>query len=437
VRDLLYIVGGVAGGWMLGRALFGKSMRANPEFTLDWQDDEGEPSKFESRVFSGDQEIGSIIMTTPGAWWAYDSEGNKVAEVASSGAAGQAVYDFSREKSKAERKPKKDFWVVWETRQEGEVRTSEGYIGSITMIEPGEWQAFEGTRIDPFREDLPSGKKAAEAVYRRWAGLPEPLPEPTLVEVTVPDWVKGIEVEPTVGGKGERYIVWLGDDRAGVIERRARAYDAWVHTRDGLKQLELRTTRKNAVVAVYVAATILRYLPTQVEFGKQRSYVPKRFKTLPTKRGQRPRGKEIFYRDRHYSQKTADEISGILNIPEKLIIRYGVKLAEYGLIYAVLGFEQKRSFKRMEKRPERVIPPRGHIPGEVRRRRVVERPDIKKLRKSEALTKEQKKSIPMARMQRIYRFAQAGQKGEVGYYGEQERLPSLEELWGIERKVKP
>lgn len=354
MRDLFYIVGGIAGGWLIARKIFGpdSSYRRNPEYSLNWLDDEGEPSKFESDVLVGDQVVGSVVFLAPKKWAAYDE------------------------------------------------------------------------KLMPFGE-FASSKAAANAVYNKWSEIvvsapkpktPTPMPEPTILKVKVPDWITDIEVEPTVFEGRERFIVWVGDDRAGIIERRGHnRYDAYVFTKQGLKQLEIGPSRKRAITAVYVSWKILEYLKKQLVRGKGASYSPKRWKTLPPKkRGQRPRRVEVLKYKRYYIQQSAYEMSKDLGIPEKKIILYGKKLAEHFLIYGMPGKEKKKSILKVEK-TEREIPPYKHYPTRKRKRRIISHPDIEKLRKTGKISEEERKALPSIRQKTIYHFAMVGPQGEVGF----------------------
>jgi hypothetical protein len=427
MRGLVYIAAGVAGGWLFGKLLFDSSPRRNPEWRLDWLDDDGEPSKAESNVWVGDEKIGSILDTYVSGWMPYNFKDQPMQSVEAMRAeqAAQSVFEFWQQ----EKAPKEPFKIEWEVpHQEGNVSADRRFIGTVTRTESGDWAAYEGSQIDPFMEDFSSAKKAAAAVYRRWAGLPEPLPEPTTVEVAVPSWVKNIEVEPTVGAGENRFIVWVGDDRAGVIERRGRAYDAYFWVGKKKLQLEIGTTRKRAVTSVYVAHQLMGYLARSFVKGKKRRFVPPKYKTLPKKKGQRARRVEQFWRMKHYKERSPAEVKADTGIPEKEIVRYGLQLAGRNLIYAVATSEKRTSFQRIEKGAERVIAGRGHRPEVRRKRRIVERPDIKKLRKSTQLTTEQKKLLPMMSTKRTYRFAMVGPQGQVGMVKSEHHA----EVWGKE-----
>jgi hypothetical protein len=423
MKNLLYIAGGAVGGWLIARRIFGPSasIRRNAllPYELNWLDDAGEPSKIESDVLVEGKAVGSIVMLTPKKWTAYDEKLMPIGEFQNSAAAAKASYNKwsdvqfwqsiagAPEKPKAPKpkpkpkpktpKPKGPYEIDWASKIEADIRAGNKSIGSITMVDPGNWLAYEGTQIEPFAVGISSGKKAAEKVYKRFMGLRD-LPEPTIIDVKVPDWVTDIEVEPAVGRAGERFIVWIGDDRGGVIERRGSLYDAYINTKWGTKQLEIGVSRKRAIQAVYVAWKILDYLPRQTTRGKGVSYSPKRFKTLPPKkRGQRPRKVEQFRHKRHFVQKSAFAMSHDLNIPEKEIILYGKKLAEMLLIYGIVGKERQKTSKEVE-RSEKVIPPYKHFPLERRKRRTIVQ-----------------KRLPRIRTKRVYRFAMVGPQGEVGF----------------------
>jgi len=426
MKDLIYIAGGIVGGWFIARRIFGDSasLRRNAllPYDLNWLDDNGQPSKIQSEVLVDDKVVGSIDMHMPKKWAAYDSKLMPIGEFKNSHQAAKAVYNkwndeqfwqsiagAAPEKPKTPTpvpapkpktpKPKSLYDVAWATQQEADVRVDNKLIGSISMVDPGYWLAYAGTEIEPFAVGISSGKKAAEKVYKRFMGLRD-LPEPTIIPVKVPDWVTDIEVEPTAEetGERERFVVWIGDNRGGIIEKRGSGYDAYVFTKWGLKQLEIGSSRKRAIQAVYVAWKILDYLSRQTVRGKKVSYSPRRFKTLPPKkRGQRPRKVEQFRYKRHFIQQSAFAMSHDLGIPEKEIILYGKKLAELRLIYGIVGKEKQTSLTEIE-RSEREIPPWKHFPGETRKRRTIVQ-----------------KKLPRVRTKRVYRFAMVGPQGEVGF----------------------
>lgn len=438
MKDIFYIAGGAIGGWLLAKKILGESSyRRNSQYekwSLDWMDPDGEPSKFESSVLVGQDIVGSIIMLTPKKWQAYDKKYMPFGEFASSEAAARAVYNrWSGDEfltdlfSKSEKKPRKktpapkprtkkqsgSYEIAWANQQEGDIHVGGNYIGSISMIDPGNWAAYEGTKIEPFERGISSKKKAAEKVFKRFKGLRD-LPEPTLVKVKLPDWVTDVEIEPTVGVEGERFLIWVGDDRAGIIEKRGGRYDAYIFTPRGDRQLEIGASKKRAVLAVYVSHKLLDYLPRQTVRGKKMSYTPKRYKTLPPKKGQKhPRKVEQLRYKKHFVQQSDYEISKDLEIPEKEVILYGTKLAERYLIYGIKSQRRQKSFKKID-----IIGKETPAPDKGRRkrhRREISHPDIEKLRKGGMLSKEERKALPSIRKKTVYYFAMVGPKGEVGF----------------------
>ena len=415
MRDLLYIAGGAIGGWFIARKILGHGLpfRRNAllPYELNWLDSDGEPSKIESDVLVDGKVVGSIVMLVPKKWTAYDEKLMPIGEFKNSYEAAKASYNKwsdalfwqsiagAPEKPKTPKpkprpkpkipEPKGPYEIDWANKIEGDIRVKGKNIGSITMVDPGNWLAYEGTQAEPFEYGISTAKKAAEKVYKRFMGLRD-LPEPTIVQVKVPDWVTDIEVEPTVGKVGERFIVWIGDDRGGVIEKRGSSYDAYVQTTKGLKQLEIGVSQKRAIQAVYVSWKILDYLPRQTTRGKGVSYSPRRFKTLPPKkRGQRSRKVEIFRHKQYSVQKSSFTMSNDLNIPEKEIILYGKKLADLRLIYGIVGKERQKFAEKIELLKKRKIGGK---------RRVI-----------------LQKQLPRIRTKTSYRFAMVGPQDEVGF----------------------
>jgi hypothetical protein len=377
-------------------------MLSNPPWRLDWLDPNEEPSRFESTVWLGDEAIGSILEAG-GKWIAYDAEFKPIQGVETRRANEAAAEVFrawqaSKEPTTTTKKP---FKIEWDVRNvEGSVRTEKGLIGSITNIEPGNWAAYLGSEMDPFMDEISSANKAAAAVYRKWAGVPEPLPKPKGLDFTAPKWMKGVEIEPVVK-MPNRFIVWIDDDRAGIIDRRGRRWDAYVDIGKERIQLEIGTSKNTAIKAVYVAKTLDEYLSSAVSYGKKKSYKPARYKRLPPKkRGQPERRVEVFYRRAFYKRKSPAEIQAVTRLPEKEIVKYGIKLAQARIIFGVITKDPK-TVRVIEKR-ERVIPARGRKPGERVTRRVVTHSYPKR-----------KTSI------KAYRFAKAALDGEVGFFGDQ------------------
>jgi hypothetical protein len=312
----------------------------------------------------------------------------------------------------------------------GDVFVGKQLIGSVVNLGiPGQkksWQAGDWRDL-PMPGAYPTADAAAAAVYAAWiqnkqsekAKSRSPKPVPETLEITIPDWVKNVEVEPMTGGM-DRFVVWVDDDKAGFIDRRGKNWDAYFLFKGERKQLEIGTTRKRAVTAVYCAFKLFENVSAAVTPGKQQHYFPRRYRPLPPpplKRGQTrdqqgpPRQVEEFYTVLHPFQQTAGQIASATRIPEAEIERYAKKLAEKRVIYGVMTKERIETFKRVES-----LDPVSRRGAEGRPRRIVSTADIRKLRKSEQLSAEEKKQLPRIRSERAYKFALSGPTGEVGLY---------------------
>lgn len=304
-------------------------------------------------------------------------------------------------------------------------------VGSVINLGiPGQrksWQAGDW-RDQPMPGAYPTADAAATVVYDVWiqkkqserAASKSPKSVPDALEITVPDWVKNVEVG-AIAGNADRFIVWVDDDKAGYIDRRGKNWDAYFLFGNEKKQLEIGTTRKRAVTAVYCAFKLLENVSAAVTPGKEQRYSPRRYRPLPPpplKPGQTkeqqgpPRQVEEFYTTLHPFQQTAGQIAAATKIPKAEVERYAKKLAESRVIYGVMSKERTETFKRVE--PLAPVSRRGAVG---RTRRIVSTVDIRKLRKSEQLTAEEKRALPRVKSEHGYKFALIGPTGEVGLYG--------------------
>jgi len=312
-------------------------------------------------------------------------------------------------------------------------------IGSVINIGiPGQkksWQAADWRDL-PMPGEYSTVDAAASAAHAIWTQKkltekPKPKYEESALEtleISVPEWVKGVEVESDFESMPGRFGVWVNDEEAGFIDRRGANWDAYfvLSGEAGTRnlQLELGTTRKQAVKAVYCAFVVFQNISLAVDPGRQKSYFPRRYITLPQeplKRGQVPEQQEAvrqiedFYTVLHPRLQSAGDIAHDTKIPCSDVIKYARKLAESRMIYGIVAKDAIKSFRRVD--VEKIVTPeRGYIPESSRRRVIVSLPDIKKLRKSKALTAEEKKQLPRIRQHLVYKFALTGPRGEVGFY---------------------
>lgn len=316
----------------------------------------------------------------------------------------------------------------------GDVYLGDTMIGGVTSLSPGgrrRWQPVDDRGM-PMPGEYSNADKAAAVVQEAWIAkqskpkppksVPKPLGEPGLLgvlDITVPEWVKDVEVE-AVAGTASRYVVRFGDDRAGFIDQRGRNWDAYVLVKGDRKQIEIGTTRKRAITSIYVAARVLGFLEESCDLGQVRSYSPRRFKTVKSKIfGEAPRRVEEFQRTKYYNVISDTEISGATKIPIEEVRTIGKKLAEARAIYGIVTRKSIGTFTRveeLEERPDQRDEPWGPSSPILRRRRVVAKPDIKKLRKSPVLTPEEKKKLPVVRSKHAYSFAIIGPRGAIGFY---------------------
>ena len=317
----------------------------------------------------------------------------------------------------------------------GDVFFGKKLIGSVMNLGiPGQrkvWQAADWRDL-PMPGEYRTADAAAAASYEAWVqkkAKPKQAEQKSeTLDITVPDWVKGVEVESAIGSVQDRFVVWVDDEPAGFIDRRGKNWDAYfifrgtVETRD--LQIEIGTTRKRAIVAVYCAFKLFENVSQAVEPGKQKSYFPRRFVTMPpeplepgqTLEQQRPpQLVEEFYTVFHPFQQTANQIANVTKIPVAEVERYAKKLAEKRIIYGAVSKERVGTFRRIEAE-DHVIPKHDVVSSQSHRRRIVSAPDIRKLRRSGQLTPEEKKQLPRVRQERVYKFALTGPNGELGFY---------------------
>ena len=361
MNQLVYIGLGVAAGWTIAKWLSGSSLVRNPEWRIQYD----EFDRNLGDVFVGDKRIGSVVnlgvFGQKKVWQAGDQRDFPMpGEYATAGAAAEASYKvWAQKKTPEKAKPK----------------------------------------LKPKKTDVPF----------------------EIMEITVPVWVKNVEVEP-VAGSTDRFVVWVDDDKAGFIDRRGHNWDAYFLFKGKKIQLEIGTTRKRAITAVYCAFLVFQNISEAVEPGQEKSYFPRRFVTMPPtplklgqtseQRQELPQIVEEFYTTMHPFQQTAGQIASATKIPVAEVEQCARKLAKNRIIYGVASRERIGTFRRIEQVEQ--SPTHSFVPG--RRRVIVSAPDIKKLRKSGKLTPEEKKLLPRVRHGRVYRFALSGPNGEIGLY---------------------
>jgi hypothetical protein len=321
----------------------------------------------------------------------------------------------------------------------GDVYLGERLVGGVTNLappgRPKSWQPANERGL-PLPGEYRTVEQAAEAAHRAWIAKqskPRPAPgkaqeEPELLDVSVPEWVKDIEVEG-LRTAPDFLDVWVGDDRAGYIEKHGSNWDAFAIVKKPsvwvMKQVEIGTTRKRAVTSVYVAAKMLAFLEASHNIGKGRSGAPRHFRKARSKVfGEAPRTIEDLLRTKYYNVVSDTEISGGTKMPVEEIRAIGRKLAEQRVIYGIVTRKSIGTFTRIEEADERVDQRTEPFEKSIRpedrdaprRRRIVSKPDIRKLRKSPMLSAEEKKKLPVVRSKHAYSFAVIGPRGAIGFY---------------------
>ncbi|MHC4298904.1 MAG: hypothetical protein ACYS7Y_16625 [Planctomycetota bacterium] len=245
------------------------------------------------------------------------------------------------------------------------------------------------------------------------------------------------------------FLLMYGELPIGVIVQDTKGrFRGYV----GNKKLLLadKTTRKNAIGAVYAASMLFRYLSTQRDYSDVTVRSRLHYAEVHTVSVWRPR------------LMTANDIADALNIPLPLIIEVGQKLAEKNWIFGVAGKVRIEPTLRQEKVLVPGMTPLSDDPAmrerqekelararrqrrrgrkekiEHKRRLVVSSPDVAALRKSPVLTKEEKRSLPRAKSVLRYSFALYGPDGSVGMYeaGSKKVQTLLEGDWTEDERKK-
>ena len=289
---------------------------------------------------------------------------------------------------------------------------------------------------------------AAEALYE-WdleqlavlsPGTPTFVPRTTKVKTGVeldpverifsrkPSFAKGYEVWTTeVTG---RFVILLDGHRVGYIEGYGASYKAYAQVRDKTITVGLSVTKQNAIGAVAAVDTILRFLLSQREYSEVSVRSTTYYEVVETFQVWRP------------LLVAAKDVADSTGLPLKLVEEIGKLLAQKKLIFGVSG---RIKIPGVVRRQELIVPTKEEFERgrsrrrrgrktslEHRRRRIVSaQSEAEKLRKSPALSKEEKKTLPRARSILRYSFALYGPDGAVGMFeaGSRKVKEYLEQDW--------
>lgn len=237
------------------------------------------------------------------------------------------------------------------------------------------------------------------------------------IKALAPDFVEDVTLWSTASPS--LFLLLLDDQPMGVIKKEKDKYSAYFPAYGDVQaKLIEKTTRKNAIGAIYTAPALIAH--------------------MRRRRGHIERGQDI---------------ADALGIPLSFVTLVGEALATAGFTFGVSGEVRVEPTLRKDKviipgmptlsgdpalrerqRKERAIAKRRKRRGrktklEHKRRQVVgSKADVAKLRKSEALTKEEKKELPKAKLVRRYAFGLFGPGNILGMYGLEEGQKKFERL---------
>lgn len=259
------------------------------------------------------------------------------------------------------------------------------------------------------------------------------------LDVAMPPFVKDATLWST--SSPTEFLLTHKKRPIGVIEGAKGRFSGHAFAGDRKVRVAQNTTRQGAIGAVYAAHKLIVYLSRQRDYSDVTVRSSAHYEDVFTVGIWRPR------------LVNAKDIADALGIPLKLIVDVGQLLAKAERIFGVSGKVRVEPTLRQEKVLVPGAPPLGDDPVsaddaqrkwraslvelekrklaqakrrerrkrgktkiEHKRRHVVSDADVSKLRKSEALTKEEKKALPKAKSVVRYSFALYGPDGSVGMY---------------------
>jgi hypothetical protein len=394
MREVLYIGGGLAAGYFLGKMLFGDGLSKNPK--APWR-------IRQSRGY--DKGFYTVVVDKKNAGWI-------------------DVWTDAETKKKRYRGkhlvPTEQGWdeqlLSWhdspdEAAQEIYDEVTSRFPDVFPL--PEEEEVIEPT-LEDLTESLPSYSD------------PESLEPIQRVSVAKPPFVEDASVWSTPSPT--RLLLMRGDDPIGFIEGAEGSYSGTAYVGDKQVYLVQGTTRKNAVGVVYAANLLMHYLFSQRDYSTVTVRSPSHYEEVYNVKTWRPR------------LLNARDIAETLDIPETLIVEVGITLAKAKRIFGVSGRVTVQATLTREQMLVPGIPTRSDDPAlrerhekelararrqrrrgkkskiEHRRRRVVTTTDVPVLRKSDVLSKEEKKALPKAKSVKRYSFALYGPDGSTGFF---------------------
>ena len=394
MREVLYIGGGLAAGYFLGKMLFGNLSR-NPKAPWRIRESKGAYDKGSYTVIVDRKNAGWIDVSR-------DAETNK------------------RRYRGRHPVPTEMGWdeqlLSWhDTKEEAAQEIYDEVTSRFPDVFPlpEEEEVVEPT-IEELTESLPSYSD------------PESLEPIQRVSVAKPRYVEDASVWSTPSPT--RLLLMRGDDAIGFIEGAEGSYSGTAYAGDKQVQLVQRTTRKNAIGVVYAANLLMHYLFSQRDYSAVTVRSSRHYEDVFSIKTWRPK---IL---------NAKDIAESLSIPEPLIVEVGIALAKAKRIFGVAGKITVQATLTREQLLVPGIPTRSDDPAlaerhqkelararrqrrrgkkskiEHRRRRVVTTTDVPVLRKSDVLSKEEKKTLPKAKSVTRYSFALYGPDGSTGFF---------------------
>ena len=395
MRKILYIGGGLAAGYFLGKMLFGDGLSKNPKkpyrILKSLKYDKGLYRVFVDKIQAGYIDVRTDpetkrkkfrgtypVRSEYGGWDGQSLSWHDTLEEAA-----QEIYD-----TVTERYP--DIFPIPDEKE---------------VVEPS---------LEQLIASLPSYSD------------PESFEPIQQISVAKPAYVEDVSVWSTMNPT--RLLLMRGDDSIGAVEGAEGSYSGSAYVGDKQVFLVQNTTRKNAIGVVYAANLLMNYLFSQRDYSSVTVRSSSHYEKVYNVKTWRPK------------LLNAKDISQELGIPEPVIIEAGVVLAKAKKIFGVSGKVTVQATLTREQILVPGIPARGEDPAlrerhekelararrqrrrgkkprvEHRRRRVVTTADVPVLRKSDVLSKEEKKALPRAKSVTRYSFALYGPDGSTGFF---------------------
>jgi len=393
MREIFYIGGGLAAGYFLGKMLFGNGPSRNPKKPYRIRQPASKYCKWLYEVIIDKERAGYID--------AYTNFETKLPRF-------RGIYNVMVDGGLVER------FLNWHDSPED---AAQELYDEVTSLYPDDFplpeEAIE-TTLEDLTNSLPSYSD------------PESLEPIQRVRVAKPEYVEYADLWSTPNPT--RFILMRGDEAMGFIEGAEGSYSGTAYVGDKQVHLVWRTTRKNAIGMIYAAYLMMHYLFSQRDHSTVTVRSSRHYEDVHKVKTWRPK---IL---------TAQDIAETLGIPEPIIVEVGIELAKAKRIFGVAGKITVQATLTRERLLVPGIPTRSDDPAlrdrhekelalarrrlrrgkkpkiEHRRRRVVTTTDVPVLRKSDVLTKEEKKALPKAKSVTRYSFALYGPDGSTGFF---------------------